>query len=199
MNKKTTNLRDWLTVIVVLTFFHIFTVIFASFTMIGTPRNLSEFLEKTIYTERGYAVFVGGDRGGGTYTLYNKDGLFQTTIGDGYSSGIAIDNYFGSKFICYYDITDPSNHYVCYDSIIYDSKPVYKTRGYIVKVAKPEEYYESIELTICWKSKEGKWRLIQQSLAACKYEKYKAIKEKWEPIEISVFKTQGGFLAQVVD
>lgn len=185
--------------IVIGTFFHLFAVIFASFTMIGSPRNISEYLEKTVYPERGYVVYVGEDRGGGIYTLYNKDGLFQTTIGGGYASVIATENYFGSKFICYYDITDPSNHYICYDSIIYDSNPVYKTKGYIVKVAKPEEYYESIELTICWKSNEGKWRLIQQSLAACKYEKYKTIKKKWEPIEISVFKTRGGFLAQVID
>lgn len=201
MNKKTTNLRDWLTVIVVLTFYHIFTVIFASFTMIGDPKDLSEFLEKASRPKRGYAEFVGKEKHNRNYyRIYNERGeLEYGGSGGGIVSGFAPENYIGTKFICYYDWTNPVNYYICYDSIIYDSKPVYKTKGYIVKVAKPEEYYESIDLTICWKSKEGKWKLIEQPISVCEYEKYKAIKEKWEPIEISVFKTQGGFLAQVVD
>ena len=199
MNKETIK-----QLIFIACYINFFLVVFISFVMIDEPKNVSEYLEKTAYTERGYAIFCGDGMNGhrmvrGIYHIYNKDGLFQTIVEGGYSSPYATENYFGSKYVCYYDITNPKNRYICYDSIIYDSKPVYKTKGYIVNTTKPALFPEAAGITICWKSREGKWKLIDQSISVCEYEKYKAIKKKWRPIEISVFKTQGGFLAQVVD
>ena len=198
MNKETIK-----QLIFIACYFHFFVVVLISFVMIDEPKNVSEYLEKTAYTERGYAMYCGngvnGRVGHGIYYIYNKDGLFQTTIEDGYPTAYATENYIGSKYVCYYDITNPTNYYICYDSIIYDSKPMYKTKGFLVNVSKTTLFPEAADITICWKSKEGKWKLIEQPISVCEYEKYKAIKEKWEPIEISVFKTRGGFLAQVVD
>lgn len=198
MNKETIK-----QLIFIACYFHFFVVVFISFVMIDEPKNVFEYMEKIAYTKKGYAIYCGKGRNGsinyGIYDIYTKDGLFQTTVEDGYPTSYAPENYFGSKFVCYYDATNPNNHYICYDSIIRESKPVYKTKGYIVNVSKPALFPEAAGITICWKSREGKWKLIDQSISVCEYEKYKAIKEKWEPIEISVFKTQGGFLAQVVD
>lgn len=198
MNKETIK-----QLIFIACYFHFFVVVFVSFVMIDEPKNVFEYLEKTAYPKRGYAIYCGNRRNGsisyGVYEIYNKDGLFQTSVGDGYAASFALENYLGTKFICYYSAINPNNHYICYDSIIYDSKPMYKTKGFLVNVSKTTLFPEVADITICWKSKEGKWKLIEQSISVCEYEKYKAIKKKWRPIEISVFKTQGGFLAQVVN
>lgn len=100
------------------------------------------------------------------------------------------------KYVCYYDPLNPCDYYICFDSLIVESNPIYNTIGYIKHISLGDNDVATI--TIRWKSDSGRWKWIEQAVSSTEVDRYKSCKKEGRPVTMVVYKTDGGHLAQAL-
>ncbi|MBO4403633.1 MAG: hypothetical protein J5792_08205 [Bacteroidales bacterium] len=166
-------------------------------------KTLSEFMEHNDSVRRGFAEFVsirGGGKGGADfyYDLYDEKGvLMSADCSGGNVTRWAPGTYLGCRYVLYYNAIRPSsNFHICFDSLILDTPPQYKTVAYVKQVAFPDLSDLSI-VTIKWKTATGKWNRVEQAVNKKCADKYVQYKKNKQPVECYVYKTSGGYLAHI--
>lgn len=187
-------------IIFILSYFHFFILLITCWSAVDEYKSVDEFLKATDKAKRGYATFVEIDPHGKTtdyvYNIYDSnDLLINTTRGGGNISRFSPENYLGLKYVCYYDSVNPCKYYICYDSIIFEMPPVYKTIGYIKHISIVDDI---AILTFRWKSSSGNWHWIEQAVSLVNVDKYKYYKRNRQPIDVFVYKMEKGYLAHIL-
>ncbi|GEM_PF-5772179 len=194
---------DIKSVIFVLTFMHLGMVVLCCWTDIGEIKNVSDFKEKNRNARRGYAEYVDITykyKGGGHdyYNLYDENGMLLSANREGSKpSRWTAENYLGCIYVCYYDTTcSPLHFFICYDSLIFNTPPIYKTVAYVKHVVLSETT-DYTEITFKWKTASGKWKHNDQCISRESADKYIQYKRSRRPVECLVYQTMGGQLAHI--
>lgn len=188
-------------ILLVITCFHFVVILMSCWSIIGEYKNLPDYLSATKNVQRGYAFFVEIDpHVKSTDYVYDicdsNESCLCTTHGGGNITRFAPENYLGCKYVCYYDPLNPCDYYICFDSLIVESNPIYNTIGYIKHISLGDNDVATI--TIRWKSDSGRWKWIEQAVSSTEVDRYKSCKKEGRPVTMVVYKTDGGHLAQAL-